>query len=140
MKQTPIGLIIKEAASAKNLKASKLATLLNKSRQTIYFTFGRDEMSDEELQEWANVLGTTKQSLLDKWKNSTTEEAAPESSYLLEHLVSLEEQFKRLLNQIDVKDRQIEGLQKTVEVLLGKSKPVTEKGKVMEMYKNQEAS
>jgi hypothetical protein len=121
MKQTPIGLIIKEIAAEKNIKVSTLAQLSGKSRQTVYFTFGRTDMTDQEIAEWAVVLGTSKDILFDRWKNNTKEEGlSHDSNYLMEHLTNLEEQFKRLLNQLDVKDRQIEKLMD----LLGKPEDV----------------
>ncbi|PWJ53914.1 hypothetical protein CLV98_12030 [Dyadobacter jejuensis] len=122
MTNTPIGLIIKQLAGEKNLKVSALATLTGKARPTIYQTFGRSEMSDSEIEEWAKALGVSKEYLFNRWKSPETDSVNTSSTdYLLEHLTSLEEQFKRLLNQLDVKDRQIEKLMD----LLGKLEDVS---------------
>lgn len=140
MKQTPIGLIIKEVAHDKNLKVSKLAELSGKSRQGIYVTFGRSEMSDEELSEWAKTLGVTKQYLFDRWKTDNQDEANSDSSYLMEHLSNLEEQFKRLLNQLETKDSQIQSLTEMLKMTLGKLSPAAGKSKVMKMYPEEAAA
>lgn len=44
--------------------------------------------------------------------------------YLQVYLKDLEDKFNRLIDQYDVKDRQIEGMQRTIDVLLGKSEGV----------------
>jgi succinate dehydrogenase flavin-adding protein (antitoxin of CptAB toxin-antitoxin module) len=135
MKQTPIGLVIKEVANEKNIKVAKLAELSGKARPTIYQTFGRSEMSDEELGEWSKVLGVTKDHLFSRWKTEEKPDTS-NSNYLLEHLTALEDQFKRLLNQLDVKDRQIEKLMD----LLGKPKDVAQvkTTRIKPMYPEQE--
>ncbi len=79
------------------------------------------------------------------WKtNSSVTPANSSESYLREHLLRLEESFALLSaqfkTQLESKDRQIDGLQRTVDALLGapreKSfrKPATETGRVVEMY------
>ena len=127
MKQRQIGAVIKEISIEKNLKVAKLSELSGKNRQAVYMTFGRSEMTNEEIKEWAKVLGVTYDELFDRWKNPSEDDTSVSSNYLLEHLANLEEQFKRLLGQLEIKDKQLEvkdqqmaGLQKTVEVLLGK--------------------
>ncbi|WP_254562182.1 helix-turn-helix domain-containing protein [Dyadobacter diqingensis] len=133
MSKKPVGLIIKSLIAEKNLSAEQMAKLTGKSRQQVYNDFNRVGMKDDEIEKYTNALQIEKQVVYDLLENKSVE--GNESNYLQEHLTNLEEQFKRLLNQIDVKDRQIEGLQKTVDVLLGKSEPGTDEGKVMEMYK-----
>lgn len=137
MKETPIGLVIKEIAGEKNLKVSKLSEISGKSRQGIYVTFGRSEMNDEEIEEWGKTLGVTKDYLFDRWKKGQTKDSG-DTSYLQQHLANLEEQFKALAEQLRVKDKQMEGMQRTIDVLLGKYRPATSNGKVMEMYLVQE--
>ena len=130
--ETPIGLVIKEIANEKNLKIGQLAELAGRSRQGIYVVFGRSEMKNEEIEEWAKVLGVTKDYIFSKWKNLGKADGTVASSYLLEHLTALEEQFKalteqsraladQLQSQLAVKDKQIERLMD----LLGKLSPAT---------------
>ncbi|WP_020603161.1 helix-turn-helix domain-containing protein [Spirosoma spitsbergense] len=68
--------------------------------------------------------------------------AAPGSggdAYLVEHLHTLEENFARLAKQLESKDKQIEGLQRTVDALISRPatpasnflKPATFTGKVL---------
>lgn len=128
MKRRQIGAVIKEVAAAKNLKVSKLAEKSGKNRQAIYMTFGRSEMTNEEIAEWANVLDISQDELVAKWNDDSPLDGKGDANYLMVHLTALEEQFKRLLSQLEVKDKQLEvkdqqmaGLQKTVDVLLGKS-------------------
>ena len=58
------------------------------------------------------------------------------SSYLQEHLKTLEENFKRLAAQLESKDKQIDGLQRTVDSLLGRSfsMPASETGRVIPLH------
>lgn len=56
----------------------------------------------------------------DSSTTPTQASVAAENSYLLEHLRQLESSFNRLSSQLEKKDEQIAGLQRTVEVLLGK--------------------
>ena len=116
----PIGQVIKEIAAEKNLRIGELAESAGKSRQGMYVVFSRSEMKNEELEEWAKILNVTKEYLFERWKSSETKSTDVTSNYLIEHLTALEEQFKRVLNQLEVKDRQIEKLMD----LLGKPKDV----------------
>lgn len=136
MIKIPVGMIIKQIIDEKRLKGKDVADKMGVSRQSIYQSYAKQELSDGEMSRWADALGVTKEEMLKRWESamngSARDEAdsIPNGNYLLEHLSNLEEQFKRLLNQIDVKDRQIEGLQKTVDVLLGKCRPASEESKV----------
>lgn len=131
MRETPIGLVIKEIAAEKNLKMAQLVKLSGKTRQGMYVVFGRSEMTNEEIEEWSKVLGVTKEFLFDRWKNDGKSNKEADSTYLTEHLTSLELEFKKLAeqskamaeqlqNQLAVKDRQIEKLMD----LLGKPEDV----------------
>lgn len=135
--ETPIGVIIKEIANEKNLKLGQLAELSGRTRQGIYVVFGRSEMKNEEIEEWAGILGVSKDYIFNKWKNSGKSENGLGSAYLMEHLTSLEQQFKalteqskaladQLQSQLAVKDKQIERLMD----LLGKLSPASEESKV----------
>ena len=116
MKQKPIGPIIKEIADEQNLKVVKLAALSGKTRQTVYMTFGRSEMTNEEIAEWSNILGVSEEEIFSRWRNEhPSKESNTDSTYLLEHLESLESQFKLLLQQLEVKDKQIEVKDKQLE-------------------------
>ncbi|TDB69076.1 helix-turn-helix domain-containing protein [Arundinibacter roseus] len=64
--------------------------------------------------------------------------AAPEKiterDYLLEHLIKLEDQFNRLLNQLDTKDRQIEKLMDLLGKLEGANVDQLYPTKVIQLY------
>lgn len=60
----------------------------------------------------------------DKPASKTNHDVQPDN-YLHDHLKHLEESFTRLSHQLEKKDEQIAGLQRTVDVLLGKSKGVS---------------
>lgn len=141
--ETPIGLVIKEIANEKNLKLGQLAELSGRSRQGIYVVFGRSEMKNEEIEEWAKVLGVTKDYIFNKWKNHGKADNTIGSSYLLEHLAALEEQFKalteqskaladQLQSQLAVKDKQIERLMD----LLGKLNPAADRSKGFSFFES----
>ena len=59
---------------------------------------------------------------------STTTVKAPEDNYLNDYLEKLEEQFKRLLNQLETKDSQIQSLQEMLKMQLGKHRGVIKLG------------
>ncbi|MDQ6479833.1 helix-turn-helix transcriptional regulator [Dyadobacter sp. LHD-138] len=122
MSKLPIGLVLRQIVDEKTISPSYLVKELGISKQAVYNNFKRTDMNNGDIIKWAKVLGVSTEEIVGRWRGEINPEVTKdESNYLLEHLASLEEQFKRLLNQIDVKDRQIEGLQKTVDVLLGKS-------------------
>lgn len=53
------------------------------------------------------------------------DQGGPTDEYLHDHLRTLEENFTRLAHQLEMKDQQIAGLQRTVDALVGKSEGVT---------------
>lgn len=67
-------------------------------------------------------------------------QAAPDQ-YLQDHVKQLENSFTNLAQQLAVKDRQIDGLQRTVDALLmGKLKDVMQlAGRILSMYPKKEA-
>lgn len=140
MREIPIGLVIKEIAAEKNLKMARLVEISGKSRQGMYVVFGRSEMNNSEIEEWAKILGVTQEYLFDRWKNANNPDANTDSNYLLEHLTSLETQFKNLLDQLNVKDRQLDVKDRQIEKLmdlLGKHKDVIQlraSREVMKLY------
>ncbi|MGA9651037.1 hypothetical protein [Pedobacter sp.] len=79
----------------------------------------------------------------EMWKTETPS-APPVESYLKEHLLRLETNFALLSDQLkaqlESKDKQIEGLQRTVDALLGPMKeksfiePVPEAGRILKFY------
>jgi len=106
----PAGMIVKQIIDEKGLKAKEVGEKMSVSRQAVYQSYAKMVFSDNEIERWSAALGVTKEDFLNRWNNTNTGEGGNDSNYLLEHLTSLEEQFKRLLNQLDVKDRQIEKL------------------------------
>lgn len=134
----PAGMVVKQIIDEKRLKAQEVADKMGVSRQAIYQSYAKMVFSEGDMVRWSNALGVTKEEFLSRWKDGSAQSEEllnkDSSNYLLEHLSSLEEQFKRLLNQIDVKDRQIEGLQEMLKMTLGKPEPATVMAKEMEMY------
>jgi len=65
----------------------------------------------------------------DMFKATTSQ---PDNSYLQDYLQKLEDQFKGLLSQLSVKDKQLDGMQRTIDSLLGKPEPATNMSKVIE--------
>ncbi|SDG72862.1 hypothetical protein SAMN04487996_12295 [Dyadobacter soli] len=136
--ETPIGVIIKEIANEKNIKMGQLAELSGRTRQGMYVVFGRSDMKNEEIEEWAGILGVSKDYIFNKWKNNGKSDTSVDSEYLLKHLAALEHQFKaqteqskaladQLQSQLAVKDKQIERLMD----LLGKLSPASDESKVL---------
>lgn len=126
MSKKPIGLVIKGLIREANLSTEQVATLLGKSKQSVYNDYNRVGMKDDEIGRYAKALNIEKEVIYERVGDSPV--IAQSSNYLMEHLANLEEQFKRLLSQLEIKDKQLEvkdqqmaGLQKTVDVLLGKS-------------------
>ena len=138
MVKLPIGLIIKEVVDDRRLKVGDIAPKLGLSKSSVYASFAKMEMSQSELERWASVIGVPADQILERRAAALQEIGAktPEpDGYLLEHLTRLEESFKEVFKelraeldqknrQLEVKDQQMAGLQKTVDVLLGKSEDV----------------
>lgn len=142
MAKYPIGLIIRQIVDEKTISPTQLSKVLGISKQAVYNNFKRTDMNNSELIKWAEALGVTTEELVSRsTMGSIPEENRPESNYLLEHLTNLEEQFRALSEQLRVKDKQMEGMQRTIDVLLGKSKDVMQllATRVIPMYSESEA-
>lgn len=116
----PVGMIVKQIIDEKRLKAKDVGDKIGISRQAVYQSYAKMIFSEGEIIRWSDALGVTKEDFIDRWKNDplNQDSASKESStYLLEHLTALEEQFKRLLTQIDVKDRQIDTKDQQIQSL-----------------------
>lgn len=125
-KKIPIGLVIKQIVEEKKMKVADIAKSMSVERGTIYNTFKKSALLDSELNEWSNLLGLSSQDLLNKQyldivQNISTSLNQNPNQYLIDKLNEIEKMFKE---QITVKDQQIAGLQRTVDVLLGKSEGV----------------
>lgn len=134
MSVKPIGLVIKEIATEKNLKVSKLAELSGKSRQGIYVTFGRSEMSDEELGEWAKALGVTKDYLFDRWKTASAEDNSFGANVLGEIKRMIEEELREKNEQIRSLQESLKDAQAIIKMAMGKLDPASDESKVKEMW------
>lgn len=148
MAKFPIGLVLRQIFDEKVLSPTDLAKRLAKSKQSVYNDFKRTDMNTLEVKKWADALGVKEDEILDRWRGrapkiETSKIENPSSEtpvinkeggdvYLQQHLINLEEQFKVLAEQLRIKDKQMEvqlamkdkqidGLQRTVDVLLGKS-------------------
>ncbi|CAG4992326.1 hypothetical protein DYBT9275_00940 [Dyadobacter sp. CECT 9275] len=126
MLKIPIGVVLKQIIDEKRIKAQDVAISLGVTRQAVYQSYSKSELSDGEIVRWANALKIDKSEILERWKNAmkTNAEASKDDNYLLQHLANLEEQFRSLAEQLKVKDKQLEGMQRTIDVLLGKSEDV----------------
>ncbi|MCE6987461.1 hypothetical protein [Dyadobacter sp. CY323] len=138
MVKLPIGAVIKELVLDRRIKAVDIAQKLGLSRAAIYQSYAKFDMSNSEIERWASVLGVTSDYILERRATALQEIGGrvPEGdNYLLEHLTRLEESFKEVFKELraeldhknrelEVKNQQMAGLQKTVDVLLGKSEDV----------------
>lgn len=135
----PIGVIIKSIIDEKRLKVVDVAEKMGLTRAAVYQSYAKQEMSESEIQRWTDAIGVQDGEILNRRaamaKGGSETANTADNSYLLDHLARIEETFKESLKQlqaqIDIKDRQLEtkdeqmrGLQKTVDVLLGKSEGV----------------
>lgn len=134
MSVKPIGLVIKEIATEKNLKVSKLAELTGKSRQGIYVTFGRSEMSDDELEEWARALKITKEYLFERWKTAVVEDNSFGANVLTEIKRMIEEELREKNEQIRSLQESLKDAQAIIKMAMGKPSPAPVLSKVIPMY------
>ncbi len=113
----------------RGLTYNKLAKELDMSSTTFYqLTSGRTkQLSLEVLIKFHQVLGINIEWLVTGDGNmlSAGSKNGEESKHPQHQLSTLEQKLDKLLDQIAVKDRQIEGLQRTVDVLVGKSECAT---------------
>lgn len=100
---------------------------LNMSSQGFDAMMRNNSFTASRLGDVANFFGISIAEFYSSEMSDTKErqEVAGGDAYLQDHLVSLEENFKKLLEQLQVKDQQIAGLQRTVDALVGKSEGVT---------------
>jgi uncharacterized protein YecE (DUF72 family) len=121
MNKKTIGFVIKGLIQEANLSTEQVANLLGKSKQSVYNDYNRVGMKDDEIGRYAKALGIEKDVIYVRLGSDTE---TPSIDYLQQHLKNLEEQFKALADQLQqqlaIKDKQIEGYQRTVDVLLGK--------------------
>jgi transcriptional regulator with XRE-family HTH domain len=137
MLKIPAGMIVKQIIDEKKLKAADVGVKMGISRQAVYQSYAKMVFSDSDIDRWSAALGVTKEDFLSRWNSDSQSSVPSESNYLMEHLASMENEFKKfatiteqLQNQLAVKDRQIEKLMD----LLGKLDPASEESKVISMY------
>ena len=139
MSRKPVGSVIKSLITEKNLSAEQVAKLIGKSKAQVYNDYNRVGMKDDEIERYATGLQIDKNLIYELMESGQA--SGTSSNYLSEHLLSLEDQFKKfaeqykfmtdqLQHQLATKDRQIEKLMD----LLGKLDPATEMSKVEEMW------
>lgn len=127
-----IGTVLSGLMQEKNLSAISMSEKLGKTRQNVYNDLKRTTMRDENIEEYALALNISKDEIYARWKdNETTSENITGIDLLADQIAKIEQMFAQ---QLAIKDEQIKGLQRTVDVLLGKSECVTETtGKVIEL-------
>lgn len=129
MAKFPIGLVLRQIFDEKVISPTELAKALGISKQSVYNNFKRTDMLNTEIIKWAAALGVTAEEIKNRWNGQPAKLEIPKMNnleesgdvYLQQHLINLEEQFKALAEQLRVKDKQMEGMQHTINVLLGKS-------------------
>jgi gas vesicle protein len=129
MGKISIGMVLSQLLKESNLTAVIIAERMGKTKQNVYVDLKRTAMRDEQIADWAKALNIDKQIIYDRWNAADKSESAPESNYLMDHLSNLEEQFKRLLTQLDTKDKQLEVKDRQIEKLmdlLGKPEDVAQ--------------
>ena len=120
-----IGLIIKEIIDEKRLKIAPLAERLGISRQSVYQTYARVEMSDGELSRWAAAMGVDREEITARHSgavNSTQIDTANFGEEVLMHIRKLlEEELREKNEQIRALQKALEQAQDFSSRLLGKS-------------------
>lgn len=126
----PIGLVIKQIMEERGIKAQALANALGVTKQAVYQSAAKMSMSDTEINRWAKALDVEPTELISRWKGENNSKNANQAPDLLsDQMARIEKMFQ---DQIEIKDRQIEALnkmvdnsQRTIELLLGKSEGVS---------------
>ncbi|MDF7822081.1 helix-turn-helix transcriptional regulator [Runella sp. MFBS21] len=119
-----IGLIIKQLAKEKNLSAIELAERMQITRQGVYDTWNKQNMSIDKISQWATALGVTSKFILDKLNQDDklyaekVYEVAQPDGYLMRYLAELEATVKELRETVRSQAH-------TIEVLAGKSDSVS---------------
>ncbi len=108
-----IGLVIRDMLKEKKISVSKVAATKDMTRGGIYATFSRISMTNEEIKEWAEILGVESQDILDRTQSSdSTNPSKIKSDFGSEIIERLERLFQEELRE---KNRQIERLQAIVD-------------------------
>lgn len=111
MIKIPMGMILKQIIDEKKLKAQDVADKLGISRQSVYQSYAKLAMSEEDIARWAVALGVDKQDIYDRMESRASDSG---SEYLKEFLANMETQFNELKEifsvELSAKNRQIEKL------------------------------
>ncbi|SFC87108.1 Helix-turn-helix [Flexibacter flexilis DSM 6793] len=67
-----IGLVIKQLCKEKNISITTVAEKLNKTRQTVYQDFARDNFTSQTLEKYAEILGMTLPELLAQCQDNVS--------------------------------------------------------------------
>jgi len=130
---------IAEVIKAHHLSNNAFAKSINKSSSAINFMVdGRSKPSFDVLEAILEKYPEVSTSWLitgegEMWKANEAVKV-DENAYLNSYLEKLEEQFRRLLNQLETKDSQIQSLQEMLKMTLGKLDPASDLSKVHPLY------
>ncbi len=132
-----IGLIIKEMINEKRLKITPLAETLGMSRQSVYQTYSRVDMTEGEITRWATALGVSRDEIIRR-ANEGDSPSSKESIVFAEEVLTniqkmLEEELKEKNEQIRALQKALEQAQSFSSALLGKS-PEYPDSRVIPMY------
>lgn len=143
-----IGQRFAQLITALKLSNNAFAKSLGKSSTTInYIVDEKNKPGFDVLEATLNAYPEVNPDWLIKGNGEMVVESKAtsntEESYLLGHLRALEENFKKLATQLENKDKQIDGMQRTIDALLGSGKgkreksfrkPALETGRILELY------
>lgn len=131
MIKIPVGMIIKQIIDEKRLKAQDVANKLGVSRQSIYQSYAKQELSDGEMTRWSNALGIEKDELLKRWESaiagSSNEETTDNSfgsNILIEIKRMIEEELREKNDQIRSLQEALKDAQALAKMALGKFEDV----------------
>lgn len=124
-KETHYGLIIRQLVEEKNLKISKIFAQLGFAhRNGVYMSFNRTHFDLAELDNWATVLGVTRQEIIDRAEGSTQlikkNSELPENKYLMDILESIEKMNEKLMQTLSEQTKTIQEQSHTINILVQK--------------------
>jgi hypothetical protein len=119
------GLTIKQLVDEKNLKISKIFAQLGFAhRNGVYMSFNRKDFDLSELDNWAQVLGVTRQEIIERTEGSNVEskdaELPVENKYLIDILAYIEKINTNLLLRVEEQSKTIQEQSHTINMLVQK--------------------
>ncbi len=119
-----LGERLREAVAKSRLTAEEVANGLGVSKSNLYVLYKKDSFESEYIKRASILLGIPMSYFLDE-QQSFSPKSKDGGAFGDAILQEIREEMRMLREQLNVKDQQIAGLQRTVDALVGKSKGVT---------------